>query len=32
VQARAAGVLAGDRTRLRALLGATQTVTYLPRG
>jgi rhamnulokinase len=32
VQARAAGVLSGDRTELRALLRAADTVTYLPRG
>ncbi len=31
VQARGAGVVAGDRTQLRALLAGTRTVTYLPR-
>ena len=32
VQARAAGVVTGDRTDLRALLRDTDTVTYRPRG
>jgi rhamnulokinase len=31
VQARAAGVVSGDRTQLRALLRGAQTATYLPR-
>ena len=31
VQARAAGVLSGDRTQLRALLRGAHTATYLPR-
>jgi rhamnulokinase len=31
VQARAAGVLDGDRGKLRALLAGAETVTYHPR-